>query len=57
MKRIIIHAKVAAGELVWTGIPGQYLRAPEAPGKLYDFVEYADRWNCHVRFAFEEVTI
>lgn len=38
MNKIRIHKNIPAGEEVWTGIPGQYVSAPEAPG-TYSFVE------------------
>ena len=58
LSRIVIHEEVDAGQEVFTGIPGRYATAPEAPG-LYSFVEYAKEDHhtgqlYHVRFAWEK---
>ena len=56
--KITVHRNVKPGEEVFTGIPGQYLTAPEH-GELWDFVEYAheneDGQLIHDRFSFELV--
>lgn len=58
MKKITIHRHIRPGQEVFTGIPGNYETAPEAPG-LYSFVEYAseDRESgqlTHDYFAWEK---
>lgn len=39
--KIKIHKNIQPGQEVWTGIPGQYVNAPEEPG-TYSYVE-----ECH----------
>ena len=36
--KIKIHKNIQPGQVVWTGIPGMYICAPEDPG-TYSFVE------------------
>lgn len=62
MERIVIHEKVAPAETVWTGINGQYKKAPYRIPTCgyYEFVEYAYNSNgvlIHNNYAFEEKKI
>ena len=54
--KITIHKNIQPGQEVWTGIPGQYVNAPEEPG-TYCFVEecYENENGqlVHDYFAFE----
>lgn len=56
MEKIIIYENIEPGQEVFTGIPGNYETAPEAPG-LYNFVEYAkveEGQLVHVCFEWEQ---
>ena len=51
-ERIVIMEHVRSQQIVWTGIPGRYMQAPEEDC-TYSFVEYCNENEQHIRFAFE----
>ena len=53
VERFVIWKNVKPGEVVWTGIPGKFMTAPECGGP-FEFVEYSYNGR-HTGFMFEEV--